>query len=191
MVLALDAVQSGNRRMTRVWLLGVIVLGGLFLGGQVFEFSHFYHEGLTLQQNLFGATFFVLTGFHGAHVTVGVIWMVTLLPCAARQPGTGSRPRRRGGRLWSALRRRRLDRHLHRRLPHTIAGVAADQPTHDGQEMQAHASKNTYWLIALILGIIMLEVAVFYVPLSTRSSSRLCSSSRRRSSCSSQCSSCI
>ena len=84
MVLALDAVQTGNRRMTRVWLLGVIVLGGLFLGGQVFEFSHFYHEGLTLQQNLFRATFFVLTGFHGAHVTVGVIWMVTLLVMSLR-----------------------------------------------------------------------------------------------------------
>jgi heme/copper-type cytochrome/quinol oxidase subunit 3 len=57
----------------------VIGLGGLFLAGQAYEFSHFYHEGLTLQQNLFGATFFVLTGFHGAHVTVGVIWMTTLL----------------------------------------------------------------------------------------------------------------
>ena len=84
MVLALDAVQSGNRRKTRVWLLGVIVLGGMFLGGQVFEFSHFYREGLTLQQNLFGATFFVLTGFHGAHVTVGVIWMTTLLVMSLR-----------------------------------------------------------------------------------------------------------
>ena len=63
----------------RMWLGGVIVLGGLFLAGQVYEFNHFYHEGLTLQQNLFGATFFVLTGFHGAHVTVGVIWMTTLL----------------------------------------------------------------------------------------------------------------
>ena len=45
MVLALDAVQTGDRRMARLWLGGVIVLGGLFLGGQVFEFSHFYHKG--------------------------------------------------------------------------------------------------------------------------------------------------
>ena len=84
MVLALDAVQTGERRMARIWLGAVIILGGLFLGGQVFEFSHFYHEGLTLQQNLFGATFFVLTGFHGAHVTVGVIWMITLLVMSLR-----------------------------------------------------------------------------------------------------------
>jgi heme/copper-type cytochrome/quinol oxidase subunit 3 len=78
MVLALDAVQRGDRRGSMTWLLGVMLLGATFLGFQVFEFTHFYHEGLSLEQNLFGATFFVLTGFHGAHVTVGVIWMTTL-----------------------------------------------------------------------------------------------------------------
>ncbi len=79
MVLALDAVQRGDRRMARLWLGGVILLGLVFLSGQAYEFTQFYHEGLSLQVNLFGATFFVLTGFHGAHVTVGVIWMTTLL----------------------------------------------------------------------------------------------------------------
>lgn len=84
MVLALDAVQRDQKGQAKLWLGGVIVLGGLFLAGQVYEFSHFYHQGLTLQQNLFGSTFFVLTGFHGAHVTVGVIWMATLLVMAFR-----------------------------------------------------------------------------------------------------------
>jgi heme/copper-type cytochrome/quinol oxidase subunit 3 len=51
----------------------------IFLGFQVYEFTHFVHEGLKLQTNLFGATFFVLTGFHGAHVTGGVIWLLSLL----------------------------------------------------------------------------------------------------------------
>ncbi len=37
------------------------------------------HEGLTLRRNLFGSTFFTLTGFHGAHVTVGVLWLASLL----------------------------------------------------------------------------------------------------------------
>ena len=78
MVLALDAVRRGNKRATLGWLAGVIVLGSVFLGFQVYEFSHFVHEGLTIQQNVFGSSFFVLTGFHGAHVTVGVIWMITL-----------------------------------------------------------------------------------------------------------------
>ena len=78
MVLALDAVRRGQKGATLSWLAGVIVLGSAFLGFQVYEFTHFVHEGLTIQENVFGSSFFVLTGFHGAHVTVGVIWMVTL-----------------------------------------------------------------------------------------------------------------
>jgi cytochrome c oxidase subunit 3/cytochrome o ubiquinol oxidase subunit 3 len=45
---------------------------------QVYEFTHFVHKGLTLSRNMFGATFFVLTGFHGTHVTIGVIWLLTM-----------------------------------------------------------------------------------------------------------------
>lgn len=78
MVLALDQMRKGNRQNTLISLAGVIVLGSIFLGFQVYEFTHFVHEGLTIQQNVFGSSFFVLTGFHGAHVTVGVIWMATL-----------------------------------------------------------------------------------------------------------------
>jgi len=54
------------------------VLGLIFLAFQVYEFMTFAHHGLTLQQNLFGSTFFVLTGFHGAHVTIGVLWLLSL-----------------------------------------------------------------------------------------------------------------
>ena len=78
MVLALAAVQRGDMKWAKVWLLGVAIGGAIFLGFQVYEFTSFVHEGLTLQTNLFGATFFVLTGTHGAHVTVGVLWMLTL-----------------------------------------------------------------------------------------------------------------
>ena len=78
MVLTLDAVRRGNRKGTLGWLAAVIILGSVFLGFQVYEFSHFVHEGLTIQTNVFGSSFFVLTGFHGAHVTVGVIWLITL-----------------------------------------------------------------------------------------------------------------
>jgi heme/copper-type cytochrome/quinol oxidase subunit 3 len=79
MVLALDGVQRGRRTYAIASLLGVILLGATFLGFQAYEFTHFYHAGLTLQTNLFGSTFFVLTGFHGAHVTIGVIWLLVLL----------------------------------------------------------------------------------------------------------------
>ncbi len=79
MVLALDGVQRGKRTYAIASLLGVILLGATFLGFQAYEFTHFYHAGLTLQTNLFGSTFFILTGFHGAHVTIGVIWLMVLL----------------------------------------------------------------------------------------------------------------
>jgi cytochrome c oxidase subunit 1 len=78
MVLALAAVQRGDRRQARWWLFGTAAFGIVFLGFQAYEFTHFVHEGLTLQQNLFGSTFFVLTGFHGAHVTLGVVWLLAL-----------------------------------------------------------------------------------------------------------------
>jgi heme/copper-type cytochrome/quinol oxidase subunit 3 len=84
MVLALDGVQRANKKLTLFWLGVVIVFGAIFLGFQYYEFNHFVHEGLTLQQSVFGSTFFVLTGFHGAHVTVGVIWMISLFVMALR-----------------------------------------------------------------------------------------------------------
>ncbi len=79
MVLALDGVQKAKRKVAAFWLGVVVVFGGIFLGFQYYEFNHFVHEGLTLSHSVFGSTFYVLTGFHGAHVTVGVIWMATLL----------------------------------------------------------------------------------------------------------------
>ena len=78
MVLALSATQRGDYRGSRVWLLATSLLGVIFVGGQYFEFTVFYEEGLSLQTNVFGSSFFVLTGFHGAHVTIGIIWLLTL-----------------------------------------------------------------------------------------------------------------
>lgn len=79
MVLALAAVTRGDKVWARVWLGATAFLGLVFLGFQVYEFTSFVHEGLTITTNLFGSTFFTLTGTHGAHVAVGVIWLVTLL----------------------------------------------------------------------------------------------------------------
>ena len=65
-------------------------IGLIFLGFQVFEFHEFGAEGLNLSTNQFGASFFVLTGFHGAHVTVGVLMLGSLLVGAMRRTGLGS-----------------------------------------------------------------------------------------------------
>jgi cytochrome c oxidase subunit III len=89
MVLALAAVQNKNvPKRTRgerilgsskLWLWATAIAGTTFLGFQAFEFTSFVHEGLSIKTNLFGSSFFTLTGFHGAHVTAGVIWLLTLL----------------------------------------------------------------------------------------------------------------
>lgn len=79
MVLALSAVQRGQKGQARLWLAATAILGLIFLGGQYYEFSHFVHEGLGLTRNMFSATFFLLTGTHGAHVAIGVIWLSSLL----------------------------------------------------------------------------------------------------------------
>jgi cytochrome c oxidase subunit 3 len=84
MVLGLAAVQRNDRTRSWFWLGMTAVLGAAFLGFQAYEFTHFWHHGLTLQTNLFGSTFYTLTGFHGAHVFVGVIYMTTLSVMAAR-----------------------------------------------------------------------------------------------------------
>ncbi|MDT8435112.1 MAG: cytochrome c oxidase subunit 3 [Gemmatimonadota bacterium] len=84
MVLALAAVQRDDMRQGKLWLLMTALLGLVFLGGQVYEFSHFVHEGLGLGTNLFGASFYLLTGTHGAHVAIGVLWLLTLFGLAVR-----------------------------------------------------------------------------------------------------------
>jgi cytochrome c oxidase subunit 3/cytochrome o ubiquinol oxidase subunit 3 len=78
-VLALYGAQKGNRKMLVGWLSMTVLCGLFFIGMQVYEFSHFYHKGLGYSTNLFSSTFYTLTGFHGSHVTVGVIWLSTLL----------------------------------------------------------------------------------------------------------------
>ena len=78
MVFALYNVQRGERKWGPFWLFMTALGGSIFLGCQVYEFTEFYREGMTLQSNLFGSTFFVLTGFHGAHVTVGIIILLSL-----------------------------------------------------------------------------------------------------------------
>jgi cytochrome c oxidase subunit 3/cytochrome o ubiquinol oxidase subunit 3 len=79
MVLALAAIQRGDHRGLRIWLLATAFLGMTFIGGQIYEFTTFVEEGLKLQTSTFGSSFFVLTGFHGAHVTVGILMLLMLV----------------------------------------------------------------------------------------------------------------
>ena len=84
MVLALAAIQRGDHRGLRIWLATTGLLGAVFVGGQVYEFTEFLHYGLDLSTNLFGSSFYVLTGFHGLHVTIGVMMLFSLLILSLR-----------------------------------------------------------------------------------------------------------
>jgi cytochrome c oxidase subunit III len=79
MVLAHAAVERNDRKYSKIWLAVTALMGAIFLWFQSYEFTSFVHEGLTLRTNLFGSTFFTLTGFHGAHVAAGVAWLTMLL----------------------------------------------------------------------------------------------------------------
>ena len=78
MAMAVDSMKQKKPGAAQGYLYFTALLGATFVGFQVYEFSHFVHAGLKLSTSLFGSTFYVMTGFHGGHVTVGVIWLTML-----------------------------------------------------------------------------------------------------------------
>lgn len=80
LTLAHHALNKGQRGALKAWLGLTVVLGIAFLGFQAEEYIHAYKElGLTLGSGVYGATFFMLTGFHGAHVTIGTLILLVML----------------------------------------------------------------------------------------------------------------
>ncbi|HIM95679.1 MAG TPA: cytochrome c oxidase subunit 3 [Gammaproteobacteria bacterium] len=73
------ALRAGHRNQIVGWLVATIALGAAFLGFQIMEYGHAYHDGLKLTSGIYGSTFYMLTGFHGFHVTVGVIMLTVIL----------------------------------------------------------------------------------------------------------------
>ena len=85
MVLAVTAAKRHDDRTTNVWLSVTALLGSLFVAGQVYEFTVFYREGLGFTTSLFSSSFYTLTGFHGVHVTVGVIMLLSVVGMILRK----------------------------------------------------------------------------------------------------------
>ena len=84
MVLAVSAVKRNDLRAMRVWITTTALLGASFVGGQAYEFTVFYREGLGYTTNLQGSAFFTLTGFHGVHVSLGIVMLLSLLMLSLR-----------------------------------------------------------------------------------------------------------
>ena len=91
MVLAVAAAQKRDDRGTTLWLTVTGLLGATFVGGQVYEFTAMYNEGLGYTTSLFGSAFYTLTGFHGVHVTVGVIMLLSLVGIIKRSNVPGDK----------------------------------------------------------------------------------------------------
>ncbi|TCK02259.1 cytochrome c oxidase subunit 3 [Marinobacterium mangrovicola] len=78
--LAHHALLKDKRAMVALWLTATIALGAIFIGFQAYEYVHAYNDlGLTLNAGIYGATFFILTGFHGLHVTLGTLMLIIIL----------------------------------------------------------------------------------------------------------------
>lgn len=91
MVLAVSAAGRGDDRNTKIWMGSTAALGGLFLAGQVYEFTVFYREGLGYTDSLFASSFYTLTGFHGVHVAVGIIMLLSTLAMLAKGKISGDK----------------------------------------------------------------------------------------------------
>ena len=74
------ALKKGNRGPLVLWMWATVLLGATFLGFQIYEYGEAYshHHNLTLESGIYGSTFFMLTGFHGFHVTVGTIMLIVI-----------------------------------------------------------------------------------------------------------------
>ncbi len=84
MVLSLQAIENGKKGRMIFFLVLTAFWGLVFLGGQAFEYSELIANGITYDSNLWASSFFALTGFHGTHVLIGVIWITALIIRALR-----------------------------------------------------------------------------------------------------------
>ncbi len=71
-----DSIAKGNQRNFKLALFITILMGGYFLGGQLYEYSGLFGNHFTPQASVFGSSFFTLTGFHGLHVTIGLLFLL-------------------------------------------------------------------------------------------------------------------
>ena len=77
--LGVFAAERGDVKGRRRWFINTVLMGAFFIGGQVFEYAELVHKGLSLSSSAYGSAFFLTTGFHGLHVTGGLIAFLFVL----------------------------------------------------------------------------------------------------------------
>ncbi len=91
----LHRAEKGTAAASRRWLVATLLLGGVFLAGQAREYLGLWQSGITIASNLFTTTFFTLTGFHGLHVTLGLVALGIALALSRARAGLSSGGRHR------------------------------------------------------------------------------------------------
>jgi heme/copper-type cytochrome/quinol oxidase subunit 3 len=84
MVLAVSAIEAGDHFKFRLWVVATALLGSVFIAGQVYEFTMFVGEGMGYTTNRSSSAFYTLTGFHGVHVTIGILMLMSMLLLSSR-----------------------------------------------------------------------------------------------------------
>jgi cytochrome o ubiquinol oxidase subunit 3 len=82
---AMLAMENGRTGQLQAWLAITGIFGACFIGIELYEFSHMIHDGATPQRSAFLSSFFTLVSTHGLHVTVGLVWLVTLMTQVAQR----------------------------------------------------------------------------------------------------------
>ncbi len=158
---AVAALHKGKRSMCSLWLAATVLLGGIFLAGTAHEWYHLiYHDGLTIQTNLFGTTFYSLVGLHATHVIVGLVMLSLGVDLFAhRQIEQQTHRPARSAFALLAFCRRRMGRSLHRCL---CAGQIGRDSRKGGTMQDEHSAidsnvvelpRPTAWPLVLALGV--------------------------------------
>jgi cytochrome c oxidase subunit 3 len=77
--LGVFAAERGDVKGLRRWFIITFLMGAVFIGGQVYEYAELVHKGLTISSSAYGSAFYLTTGFHGLHVTGGLIAFLFVL----------------------------------------------------------------------------------------------------------------
>ncbi len=91
---AMLAMDQAKVRAIQAWLVVTALFGASFVAIELYEFGHLIAEGATPQRSAFLSAFFTLVGTHGAHVTVGLVWIAVMLVQVGQRGLTGENKRR-------------------------------------------------------------------------------------------------
>ena len=77
--IAIYYMRKEKQKLMMIWMIITVLLGAIFVGFEIYEFAHYAHEGVNPTIGSYWSSFFILLGTHGAHVSLGIVWIICLL----------------------------------------------------------------------------------------------------------------